>query len=73
MTADPNSPQVLTTVANEVEAAAILTALGDYGVHALTTGSYTSGFRAEAPGAIQVIVRSSDLERATLALAEICR
>ena len=64
-------PCVLASVASEAEAAGIVTALSDYDIEALTTGGATAGFKAEAPGSVQVLVRAADLERAQQALAEI--
>ncbi|MBI2477343.1 MAG: hypothetical protein HYV60_01435, partial [Planctomycetia bacterium] len=40
------------------------TALEAEGIETTTTGSYTSGFQAEAPGEIQVVVRQSQAEKA---------
>ena len=71
MAKDPNNPEVLIAVPNEIEAMSLVTALSGYGIEASITGSYTSGFRAEAPGQVQVIVRHIDLDRAKDALAEI--
>ncbi len=71
MMVDPNAPCVLTSVANEIEAAAIATALADYGIEAAVTGGFTAGFKAEAPGLVQILVKESDLDRAKPALAEI--
>ncbi len=71
MTKDPNSPEVLTRVPSDLEAAAIVTALAARGIDASTTGSFTSGFRAEAPGNVQVVVRRQDLDRAKQMLTEI--
>lgn len=71
MTTDPNSPEVLTRVANEVEASAIVDGLAAHGIHASTTGSHTAGFLAEAPGTVQIIVKSSHLARAQKALSEL--
>jgi hypothetical protein len=71
MTTDSHSPVVLVTAPHEIEAAAIVTALDGYGIESFTTGGYTAGFRAEAPGDIQVRVKQQDLERAKRALAEI--
>ncbi len=71
MTTDPHNPEVLTRVRTEVEAAALVTALAARGIEAFTTGSYTAGFRAEAPGEVQVLVRREDLARAQQTLAEI--
>jgi hypothetical protein len=71
MTNDPDSPCVLLSVANEIEAGSILTALADYDIEASTVGGFTSGFKAEAPGSVQILVRRADLDRANRALAEI--
>ncbi len=71
MPSDPNNPEVLTSVRTEVEAAAIVGALAARSIEASTTGSYTAGFRAEAPGCVNVIVKYEDLDSARLALAEI--
>jgi hypothetical protein len=64
MTIDPARPVVLATVSTEVEAAAITTLLSANGIRAFVTGGHTAGFRAEAPGAVQVIVRQQDLDDA---------
>lgn len=71
MTTDPNNPEVLTRVPTEGEAAAIVSALADRGIHASTTGGFTAGFRAESPGEINIIVKHLDLEPAREALKNI--
>jgi hypothetical protein len=71
MTSDPNRPEVLLSVANEIEAAAMVNALAEYGVEAFAAGGYTSGFKAEAPGNVMILVKQADLDRAKQALAEI--
>jgi hypothetical protein len=71
MTIDPNSPEVLVAVPNDIQAAAIVNALADRGIQATVTGSYTSGFRAEAPGWVSVVVRRMDLDLARQTLAEL--
>ena len=71
MPSDPNNPEVLTSVRTDVEAATIVGALAARGISASTTGSYTAGFRAEAPGCVNVIVKYKDLDSARLALDEI--
>ena len=68
---DPNNPAVVKSVTSDVEAAVIVNALAAHGIEASTTGGFTSGFRAEAPGDIDVVVRQSDLERAKQILEEI--
>jgi hypothetical protein len=69
MITDPNSPTVVYSADNAIEAAAIVTALEAEGITTTTTGSYTSGFQAEAPGPVQVVVRQSQAEKA-LAILE---
>ena len=71
MPVDPKNPEMLTSVPSDIEAAAIVAALAAHGVQASTTGSYTAGFRAEAPGSVNVIVRREDLDRARRVLAEL--
>ena len=70
MTTDPHNPEVLTCVPTDIEAATIVTALAARGIEASTTGGYTAGFRAEAPGGVSVIVRHEDLNHAKQVLAE---
>lgn len=71
MTIDPNNPEVLVAVPNDIQAAAIVNALADRGIQATVSGSYTSGFRAEAPGWVSVVVRRMDLDLARQTLAEL--
>ena len=71
MPEEANSPCRLLSVSNEIEAGSIVNALADYGIEASVTGRFTSGFRAEAPGRLQIVVRRSDLDQAQQALAEI--
>jgi hypothetical protein len=71
MSADPNSPCKLLSVINEIEAASVASALAGYDIESTTVGGFTSGFKAEAPGSVQILVRRADLDRATRALAEI--
>ncbi len=71
MSDDPNRVVVLTAAPTEAQGAMIVAALEAQGVQAQTTGALTSGFRAEAPGGVQVIVRYADLERAKAVLQAI--
>ncbi len=71
MADDPLRPIVLTTAGTEGEAAAILAALGGRGIQARSIGALTSGFRAEAPGGVKVLVRQADYEQARAILREI--
>ncbi len=61
---------VLTSAANEVEAAVIVACLEAEGVRATTVGAMTSGFRAEVPGFVQVLVAKQNVDRARQILAE---
>jgi hypothetical protein len=70
MTADPDRPEVLLSISSEVEAAAIVTALAQYGIQAISVGGYVSGFKAEAPGNVAVVVKLAEFDRAKRALAE---
>ena len=69
MTHDPQAVEVLTTVASEVEAAALAAALEAQGIHVRVVGGFVAGFRAEAPADVQLLVLHADLDRARLALA----
>jgi hypothetical protein len=71
MVGESSSPTALVSAANEIEAAGIVSALAAYDIEASVTGGFTSGFKAEAPGSVQIVVRQSDLDRARAALAEI--
>ena len=60
--------RVLTRVPNEVDAFAIVGTLQDAGIEAVATGGFTAGFIAEAPGDVQVLVKSIDLPQARVVL-----
>jgi len=68
MSAEPNHPEVLTTAANDLEAAPLLAALAELGIETTSTGSFTADFRAEAPGRVRIVVKHEDLARAKEAL-----
>jgi hypothetical protein len=61
---DASSPQTIASFANEVDAAIVVGALEDAGIQAMAVGGYTSGFRAEAPGEVRVVVTLGDVARA---------
>jgi hypothetical protein len=61
---DGESLTVLKSVAHEFEAALIVNALEDHGIRATAAGDFTSGFRAEAPGGVRVLVKSTDVAAA---------
>ena len=68
---DLNNPIVLTRFRSEIEAVAILSALAECGILGTTTGTFTTGFRTEAPGDVSVFVRRGDLPRALEVLSEV--
>jgi Putative prokaryotic signal transducing protein len=68
---DPENVVRLIGVRHEAEAGILVAALAERGIRAVSSGSYTSGFRAEAPGDVSVLVEEMDLERAKAALKEI--
>ena len=70
MYGNDNQPETLISVTSDLEAAMIVSALAAHDIDATTTGGYTAGFRAEAPGEVSVLVRSSDLPAAQLLLRE---
>ncbi|MBU4273221.1 MAG: DUF2007 domain-containing protein [Planctomycetes bacterium] len=70
MTPDPDRSETLLSVADEIEAAAIVGYLDQCGIRAFAAGGYTSGFKAEAPGDVKILVKQADLDRARKALAE---
>ena len=67
---DDNGPVTLLTVPNQAKAAIIALRLEAHGIEATTTGDFTAGFLAEAPGNVQVLVRSGDLHEAQRALVD---
>ncbi len=71
MTTEPNHPEVLTSVRNDLEAMPLIAALANLGIEATKTGSFTADFRAEAPGEVRIVVKQQDLARAKEALKEI--
>lgn len=71
MTTDPSSPTVLVSVPTEFEAGVIASALCEQQINATTTGGLTSGFKAEAPGEVAVVVPLSQLDDAKQVLASI--
>jgi hypothetical protein len=71
MSAESDTLEVLARVPTEIEASLIVQCLSNEGIAARAVGGFTSGFRAEAPGDVSVLVKSGDLARAKRALAAI--
>ena len=62
---------LLTSRPDKPRAALLVAALKEEGEHAVTTGGYTAGFVAEAPGWVKVRVSEDDLPRAKEILADL--
>jgi hypothetical protein len=71
MNLDDEHLETLTSVQSEFEAKAIVAALEEEGIRATAVGGFTSGFKAEAPGYVSVIVNETDLERAKKVLDDL--
>jgi hypothetical protein len=56
-----------------MDAGIIVAALEENGIQATPSGASTAGFRAEAPGSVQVLVAEEDLPRARRVLEEVRR
>lgn len=60
----PEPTELLTSRPTEMEASIIVAALEEEGIRARMSGQFTAGFRAEAPGWVQIMVADEDLPRA---------
>ena len=70
MTSNHDTLATLATVSTEVEAQLLVNLLNDHGIDAIATGGFTSQFRAEAPGAVRVLVKQDNLSVAKSVVAE---
>jgi hypothetical protein len=61
----------LTSVPTEMEASILVAALDQNGIRAAMSGEATAGFRAEAPGSVQVLVAEEDLQEAQAILDDL--
>jgi hypothetical protein len=71
MPEQPDDPTKLTQVKSEAQAALIVGALADQSIEAQTEGGLIAGFRAEAPGGVDILVHRRDLDRALAILREL--
>jgi hypothetical protein len=71
MATDDENLARLTSVRNEMEAGIIIGALEQEGIKATMSGVYTAGFRAEAPGWVEVLVAEDDLTQAQAILQRV--
>ena len=70
-----NSDELVTvaTRASEVEAEVLVNVLRDAGIKAVALGGFTAGFRAEAPGWVQVQTFSRDADQAREVIESLVR
>jgi len=68
---DADALSILTSCAHEFQASLVVSALEQAGIRAVLTGVLTAGFRAEAPGRVQVLVHAVDLPAARQVLADL--
>ncbi len=66
-----SGPAVLASFANEFKAEIVANALRERGIEVTTSGDFVSGFKAEAPGDVRVLVKEEELERARSLLVEV--
>jgi membrane protease YdiL (CAAX protease family) len=70
MTEDFNDLQILIRVPTEVEATLIVQCLTGQNIAVQAVGAFTSGFAAEAPGDVSILVKRGDLARASSIMAK---
>ncbi len=70
MDSDRDALATLATVSNEVEAQLLVNLLEEHGIVSTAIGGFTSDFRAEAPGAVRVVVKQDNLAAAESVLAK---
>ena len=70
MSSDRDALATLATVSNEVEAQLLVNLLEEHGIVSTAIGGFTSDFRAEAPGAVRVVVKQDNLAAAESVLAD---
>jgi len=70
---EPNAQnlEVVAERSTEVAASVLVNVLADAGIRAVAVGGFTAGFRAEAPGWVQVKTFQQDAQRAREIIAEI--
>ena len=61
---DPTRPKKLETFNDNYQASVLVSRLEEHDIKALAVGGFVSGFQAESPGYVDVVVVQSDFERA---------
>src|SRR5688500_12458002 len=64
---------LLESMPTGMEAGVAVAALEEAGMQATLTGTYTAGFRAEAPGWVKILVAEDDLQQARTVLRDVVR
>lgn len=57
--------------ANEIAAAVVVDCLTEAGIRSTAVGGYVAGFRAEAPGEVEIKTMQFDADRARKVIAEL--
>ena len=70
MASAPDKITVLRTLPTEMHATILVARLNEVGIDAWVEGGISSGYRAEAPGNANVLVRQDDLPRARSVVSE---
>lgn len=70
MSTQQEYPKRLASFRSEIEAELVVNVLQSHDILATTTGSFTAGFKAEAPGEVSVFVPTGKFEDARLLLDE---
>ena len=61
---DPTRPRKLETFNDNYQASVLVSQLKEHNINAMAVGGFVSGFQAESPGYVDVVVVQSDFERA---------
>ena len=61
---DPTRPKKLESFTDNYQASILVSRLEEHDIKALAVGGFVSGFQAESPGYVDVVVVQSDFERA---------
>lgn len=61
---DPESPVVITTRRDEMQAAVVVDRLQAEGINAVAVGTFTSGFQVEIASWVKIVVPRQQVERA---------
>lgn len=68
---DDQNLEVVAERSMEVAATVLVNVLADEGIRAVAVGGFTAGFRAEAPGWVQVKTFEKDADRARQIISEL--